>query len=637
MPKYIYFVRKVGDIIRMENNQFIAADILLLSSSEPNGLCFIETAELDGETNLKCKQCLVETAEMGDAVDQLGQFNGEIVCEPPNNLLNRFDGTLIWNGQRYSLDNEKILLRGCVLRNTQWCYGVVVFAGKDTKLMQNSGKTKFKSTSIDRFLNFTIIGVRKSAMGANVRVCCVIHNSFSRPRLFYSYSQYVPFAPLPVPCGSLSSERIFRQVSCIIYFAVSLSIHFTNTKYWGGASPIFLLLRFQLLLRLDHLQNARVHLLDHIEFRQSHRASIRQIVYPILNVGQVGRFHAASNQIVLGRQLLQPRAVGTQQRQANVRRRMQTGAHIGGRKRQITQTRMAHEAHRVTDHLQGADEPLVHLAQIAARLHGHHANVVLLVHPHQKGFVVIAIQSAALRPEPARFGGQQKAIALLEQETILLQLFGNVRIDVQECMEFAFELALHILEYGSHLLQQFAILLIRHLDHEREAVHRAVGTHADRLHVFAIRIDVGQLHRITPCDLRLGGVFSETQMIVLDDRIEEIRKHCIRINIGRIESDHRIVMLQARLNAVQERGARCSFLLFQRIEEVARQVFLQQRSAGVVLLEIEQSRLQNHGHLAGRSLQIVAHRSELLVELRNALGGILVVGLQIVVHIFGGA
>ncbi|KAJ0175180.1 hypothetical protein K1T71_009321 [Dendrolimus kikuchii] len=150
---------QVGDVIRLENDQFVAADILLLSSSEPNGLCYIETAELDGETNLKCRQCLLETAAMGQDDAQLGAFDGEIVCETPNNLLNKFEGTLSWRNQHFSLDNDKILLRGCVLRNTSWCYGVVVFAGKDTKLMQNSGKTKFKRTSIDRLLNFLIIGI----------------------------------------------------------------------------------------------------------------------------------------------------------------------------------------------------------------------------------------------------------------------------------------------------------------------------------------------------------------------------------------------------------------------------------------------------------------------------------------------
>lgn len=52
-----------------------------------------------------------------------------------------------------------MLLRGCVLRNTQWCFGVVIFAGRDTKLMQNSGVTIFKRTSLDRLLNLLILGV----------------------------------------------------------------------------------------------------------------------------------------------------------------------------------------------------------------------------------------------------------------------------------------------------------------------------------------------------------------------------------------------------------------------------------------------------------------------------------------------
>jgi len=82
-----------------------------------------------------------------------------VVCEPPNNNLSKFEGALMWKEETYSLDNEKILLRGCVLRNSAWCYGLVLFAGRDTKLMMNSGRTKFKRTHIDRLMNKIIIGV----------------------------------------------------------------------------------------------------------------------------------------------------------------------------------------------------------------------------------------------------------------------------------------------------------------------------------------------------------------------------------------------------------------------------------------------------------------------------------------------
>ena len=108
---------------------------------------------------MKSRQCLAETSDLGQEEALLGAFNGEIFCEPPNNNLSRFEGTLEWQEEKYALDNDKVLLRGCILRNTQWCYGVVIFAGKDTKLMMNSGKTKFKRTSIDRLMNVLILGV----------------------------------------------------------------------------------------------------------------------------------------------------------------------------------------------------------------------------------------------------------------------------------------------------------------------------------------------------------------------------------------------------------------------------------------------------------------------------------------------
>ncbi|XP_062516349.1 phospholipid-transporting ATPase ID-like isoform X2 [Corticium candelabrum] len=150
---------KVGEIIKVKNNDFITADLLVLSSSEENNLCYVETAELDGETNLKVRQAIPETAELGDNENNLGEFDGEVKCETPNNKLDKFDGRLEWKNNKYSLNNNNLLLRGCRLRNTNTVYGLVIFAGHDTKLMQNAGDTSLKRTGIDRLMNWLVIMV----------------------------------------------------------------------------------------------------------------------------------------------------------------------------------------------------------------------------------------------------------------------------------------------------------------------------------------------------------------------------------------------------------------------------------------------------------------------------------------------
>ncbi|XP_051574702.1 phospholipid-transporting ATPase ID-like [Myxocyprinus asiaticus] len=212
---------RVGDIIKLENNQFVAADLLLLSSSEPHGLCYIETAELDGETNMKVRQSLSVTSELGDP-NNLAQFDGEVVCEPPNNKLDRFCGTLYWKDCKYPLSNQNMLLRGCVLRNTESCYGLVIFAGPDTKLMQNSGCTKFKRTSIDRLMNTLVLWI--FGFLVCMGVILAIGNAVWEKEVGSLFQSFLPWDP-PVNNFLFSAFLSFWSYVIILNTVVPISLY----------------------------------------------------------------------------------------------------------------------------------------------------------------------------------------------------------------------------------------------------------------------------------------------------------------------------------------------------------------------------------------------------------------------------
>uniref|UniRef100_A0A8C1R6Q7 Phospholipid-transporting ATPase n=1 Tax=Cyprinus carpio TaxID=7962 RepID=A0A8C1R6Q7_CYPCA len=212
---------RVGDIIKLENNQFVAADLLLLSSSEPHSLCYIETAELDGETNMKVRQSLSVTSELGDP-NNLAQFDGEVLCEPPNNKLDRFCGTLYWKDCKYPLSNQNMLLRGCVLRNTESCYGLVIFAGPDTKLMQNSGRTKFKRTSIDRLMNTLVLWI--FGFLVCMGVILAIGNAVWEKEVGALFQSFLPWDP-PVDNFLFSAFLSFWSYVIILNTVVPISLY----------------------------------------------------------------------------------------------------------------------------------------------------------------------------------------------------------------------------------------------------------------------------------------------------------------------------------------------------------------------------------------------------------------------------
>uniref|UniRef100_A0A8C3HZH1 ATPase phospholipid transporting 8B3 n=1 Tax=Chrysemys picta bellii TaxID=8478 RepID=A0A8C3HZH1_CHRPI len=152
----------VGDIVCLRKDSFVPADLLLLSSSEPSSLCYVETADIDGETNLKFRQALLATHQELVSEASMAAFDGKVTCEEPNSRMHSFIGTLEWRGEKYSLDSEKILLRGCRIRNTETCYGLVIYAGLDSKIMKNCGKIKMKKTKLDRLMDRLVILVSAS-------------------------------------------------------------------------------------------------------------------------------------------------------------------------------------------------------------------------------------------------------------------------------------------------------------------------------------------------------------------------------------------------------------------------------------------------------------------------------------------
>ncbi|CAN7098233.1 unnamed protein product [Brassica rapa subsp. narinosa] len=141
---------RVGDIVRVEKDEFFPADLLLLSSSYEDSVCYVETMNLDGETNLKVKQGLEATSSRLHEDSDFKEFKAVVRCEDPNADLYTFVGTLHLEEQRLPLSVQQLLLRDSKLRNTEYVYGAVVFTGHDTKVIQNSTDPPSKRSRIER-------------------------------------------------------------------------------------------------------------------------------------------------------------------------------------------------------------------------------------------------------------------------------------------------------------------------------------------------------------------------------------------------------------------------------------------------------------------------------------------------------
>jgi phospholipid-translocating ATPase len=153
---------EVGDIVLLRDNDQIPADVVVLSTSDADGLCYVETKNLDGETNLKPRRSVKATVTISSEED-LERSSFVLDSEPPHQNLYVYHGVLRYKDAQTNEDRQEpvsineLLLRGCSIRNTAWVIGMVVFTGADTKIMLNGGETPSKQSKIEKETNFNVI------------------------------------------------------------------------------------------------------------------------------------------------------------------------------------------------------------------------------------------------------------------------------------------------------------------------------------------------------------------------------------------------------------------------------------------------------------------------------------------------
>lgn len=141
---------RAGEVLKICSDDTIPCDVVLLGTSDPSGIAYIQTMNLDGESNLKTRYARQETAS---TVFEGSIVSGTIKCEQPNRNVYEFTANMEFNGQKFPLSQSNIVLRGCQLKNTDWIIGVVVYAGQETKAMLNSAASPSKRSRLENYMN----------------------------------------------------------------------------------------------------------------------------------------------------------------------------------------------------------------------------------------------------------------------------------------------------------------------------------------------------------------------------------------------------------------------------------------------------------------------------------------------------
>uniref|UniRef100_A0A7S1RD31 Phospholipid-transporting ATPase n=1 Tax=Alexandrium catenella TaxID=2925 RepID=A0A7S1RD31_ALECA len=242
----------VGDALVVRADEELPADIVVLASSGEEGNCYVSTANLDGETNLKLKTApsSMQTALVGidsvgvdeadavlaKALTKLQSMKATAQAEKPTNSIHSFSGSLrVGDIAEEALNPKQLLLRGTMLRNTVWCIGIVVYTGKDTRVVMNSRKAPLKVSNLERIVNqsMVVIFVVQGVLAVISAACFTIHSS--------TYRGYWYLYPGGAGSGIILPEPIGYWITFFILYSNMMPISlYATIEFCNAAQAMYI-------------------------------------------------------------------------------------------------------------------------------------------------------------------------------------------------------------------------------------------------------------------------------------------------------------------------------------------------------------------------------------------------------------
>ena len=195
---------RVGDVLKLTRNADVPADCIFLASHTADmdspETCYVQTVQLDGESNLKLKQAVTKTVRVFTDDEAAVSWRGMAIAEAPNANFNRFVGTVhlspgaaprpsapaeptsplegasasaaadgmgtvaravagAGDENIANLEVGQLLLRGCQVRNVDYVYALVVYTGDDTKVRVKVSAKSSKRAQLEQAVNSIVITV----------------------------------------------------------------------------------------------------------------------------------------------------------------------------------------------------------------------------------------------------------------------------------------------------------------------------------------------------------------------------------------------------------------------------------------------------------------------------------------------